>query len=777
MPSRSPHPRCLVLLLFAALLLLAAAPLSAQEGGEASPAEVPAAATQAELEALVETLEDPARREAFLARLKTLIEARRAAAADTEAAPETGLGGQIVAAISAQMEDAGRQAGRAADSLARIPESLGALAVELEDPAARQHWMRVVGQVVAVLLAGLVAEWLVWRLLAAPRRRVAAKDKQTLLARLLLLVGRTLLEAVAIASFAVAAYAVMPLLGMAYLTKLVAVTLVNASLLSRLTALLGRAVLAPQAATLRVPPLTDETAHYLYVWLRRVAVTAIYGYFLTEAFLLLGLNPAAQAVLQKLVGLAVALLVIVFLLQNRRQVAGWLRGSAEPASQLGALRRRLAELWHVLAVIYILGVYGVWMLEIEGGFEFLFRATLLTIVIVALARAVQTGLGLLLDRGFRLGGELRQRYPGLEARANRYLPSARRLVHGAVDVAAIVLVLQVWGAGVVAWLTSGLGRALLGTAASVGVILLIALVAWELLGTFVERAMARADREDESRRGTRTKTLMPLLRNAMRIVLIVLVVLVVLSELGVDIAPLLAGAGVVGLAIGFGAQTLVKDVITGVFILIEDSLAVGDWVDLGGHSGEVESMSVRAISLRDLSGQLHVVPFSEVTSVINMARDYGYAVIDIEVAYREDTDEVIKLLHQVADDLMADPEWAARIRGELEVFGVNNLGESAVDIRVRLRTRPLMQWGVRREFLRRTKKLFDEVGVEIPYPHRTLYFGVDKAGAAPPARVALQGDGGAAPRPAEAPAESSAVPQPTSTTPDADTAGKPPQSE
>jgi len=764
-----------------AVFLLAAAPASvwAQQGeaAGAAPAEAPVAATDAELQALVQTLEDPAQREAFLARLKTLIEARRAAAAQPDTPAETGLGAQVVAAISAWLEDAGRQGERAVDSLARIPESVAALGVELEDPGARAHWLEVAGKVLAVLLAGLVAEWLVWRLLAGPRRRVEARDNQTLMVRLLMLVGRTVLEAVAIASFAVAAYAVMPLVGMAYLTKLVAVTLVNASLLSRITALLGRAVLAPQAPKLRIPAMTDETAHYLYVWLRRLTVTAIYGYFLTEAFLLLGLNPAAQAVLQKLVGLAVAFLVIVFLLQNRQGVAAWLRGKEAAASQLGTLRRRLAELWHVLAIVYVLGTYGVWAMEVEGGFEFLFRATVLTIAIVALARGLQHGLDVVVGRGFHLGGELRRRYPGLEARANRYLPTLQRLLHGVVDVVAVLLVLQVWGAGAFAWLTSQLGQALLGTAASVAVILLIALVAWELLSTFVERAIARADREDESRRGTRTKTLMPLLRNAARIVLIVLVVLVVLSELGVDIAPLLAGAGVVGLAIGFGAQTLVKDIITGVFILIEDSLAVGDWVDVGGHSGEVESMSVRAISLRDLSGQLHVVPFSEVTSVINMARDYGYAVIDIGVAYREDTDEVIKLLQRVADDLMADPEWAPKIRGELEVFGVNNLGDSAVEIRVRLRTRSLMQWGVRREFLRRTKRLFDEVGVEIPYPHRTLYFGVDKAGAAPPARVALQGDGAAAPRAAEVPAGSSEVPQPTSTTPDADTAGKPPQSE
>jgi small conductance mechanosensitive channel len=375
---------------------------------------------------------------------------------------------------------------------------------------------------------------------------------------------------------------------------------------------------------------------------------------------------------------------------------------------------------------------------VPGGFVFLARATLVTIAVLIAARVINLGLDRLINRGFQLSDDVRQRYPGLEARANRYLPNLKRIVRALVTAIAALMILQVWGAGALDWLSSSVGQDLLATGATIAVILGLTFAFWEIVSATIERVLTRSSQRDTAKRSQRLATLLPLLRNALRILLIVVVSLIVLSEIGVDIGPLLAGAGVIGLAIGFGAQTLVKDVITGVFILLEDSLAIGDWVDLGGHGGEVESMTIRTITLRDLHGHIHVVPFSDVTSILNMARDYGYAVIDVDVAYREDTDAVIALLQEVAEDLKNDPDWGPKIIGEFEVFGVNNLGESSVQIRVRLQTKTLAHWGMRREFLRRAKQKFDERGVEIPYPHRTLYFGQDREGMAPPARVALQ---------------------------------------
>ena len=190
-----------------------------------------------------------------------------------------------------------------------------------------------------------------------------------------------------------------------------------------------------------------------------------------------------------------------------------------------------------------------------------------------------------------------------------------------------------------------------------------------------------------------------------------MVALIVLSELGINIAPLLAGAGVVGLAIGFGAQTLVKDVITGIFILAEDTVAVGDVVDLGGHIGVVEAMTLRSIRLRDHTGAVHTIPFSAVSTVMNMTRDFGYAVFDIGIAYSEDLDRVIDLLRKLGDEMRQDKAFARDIREPIEVMGINRFADTAVIIRVRLKTAPGKQWGVEREFNRRLKRLFEEHGI------------------------------------------------------------------
>ena len=227
------------------------------------------------------------------------------------------------------------------------------------------------------------------------------------------------------------------------------------------------------------------------------------------------------------------------------------------------------------------------------------------------------------------------------------------------------------------------------------------------------------------------------MRKALLLVLIVIVSLIALSELGIHIGPLLAGAGIIGLAVGFGAQKLVQDVITGVFILLEDSVAVGDVVTVAGIGGLVEDLSIRSIRLRDLSGSVHTVPFSSVSTVTNMTKLYSYYLLDIGVAYRENTDEVAEVCRQIVEQMRAEPEFAPEILEPLEVLGVDQFADSAVIIKARIKTRPIKQWMVGREFNRRMKKRFDELGIEIPFPHHTLYFGVDKEGKAPALQAVL----------------------------------------
>ena len=245
---------------------------------------------------------------------------------------------------------------------------------------------------------------------------------------------------------------------------------------------------------------------------------------------------------------------------------------------------------------------------------------------------------------------------------------------------------------------------------------------------------------NDGRKGAaRARTLLPLIRTTVLIVLIVLVALVVLSELGVDIGPLLAGAGVVGLAIGFGSQKLVQDVITGLFILVEDTLAVGDVVQFdANHAGLVEALSIRTVRLRDLGGSVHTLPFSEVKTILNMTKDFAYYLLDVGVAYRENVDHVIEVLKDIGAGMQKDENFGRYIVAPLEILGLDKFGNSAIVIKARIKVQPpIQQWYVGREFNRRMKIRFDEEGIEIPFPHQTIYFGEDRAGNAPPVRVAM----------------------------------------
>ena len=202
----------------------------------------------------------------------------------------------------------------------------------------------------------------------------------------------------------------------------------------------------------------------------------------------------------------------------------------------------------------------------------------------------------------------------------------------------------------------------------------------------------------------------------------------VLSEVGLDIAPLLASAGVLGLAIGFGAQKMVQDIITGIFIQFENAMNVGDVVTVGGTTGTVERLTIRSVSLRDVAGVFHIIPFSSVDMVSNYMRDFGYFVCDMGVAYRENVTEVKQAMLDAFDRLRDDPEQAEFILGDMEWFGVNSFGDSSVNLRARIKCVPGKQWGVGRAYNEVVKDVFDDRDIEIPFPYRTLVFGEAKDG-------------------------------------------------
>jgi small conductance mechanosensitive channel len=707
-----------------------------------------------DLESLVSTIEDEGRRKAFLAQLKALIAAQKG-----EPAPKvqaTGLSG-VLATLSERVRVASADLVETATLVLNLPALWRWASYTAADPEARERGLSGVAEIVGVLGLGALAGWLVSLVLRRPRRALDARVAHAFFVRLPLVLGSALLDLLPIAAFALVAYGLLPVFGPIRSVRLIALALINASIIARLVAVAARVVLAPASESRRLLPIANETAAYDYVWIKRFTIVIVYGYFGLETAQLLGLPHSLYGLFRNLTGLLLSALLVMFILQVRRPVAQWVRGSRadDTLSGVRLLRARLADIWHVLAIGYVAVGFVVWALRIHGGSSFVLRGTLLTLFILGFAQLAVSGVRRLVDWLFAIGKDLRERYPMLQGRADRYLPGVQGVLRWIVYAFVVLAVLQAWGVDSFAWLATPGGREIVGRLISITVVVVVALVLWEMISVVIERRLSRVDSGRGRMSSARLRTLLPFARRTLLVTLVVMVGLIVLSEIGVDTAPLIAGAGVVGVAIGFGAQSLVKDVITGLFILMEDSVAVGDVAELGGRTGLIEGMSMRSVRLRDGDGHLHTVPFSEVTTVRNMTKDFSYAVFNIGVAYRENIDEVIQAMKEVADGLRKDASYAPYILDALDVGGLDKFGESSVVITARLKTLPAQQWRVGREYNRRLKIEFDRRGIEMPFPQRALWFGTDKQGQPPALRAQIEGTAH------EAPDDHGGVPKPS----------------
>jgi small-conductance mechanosensitive channel len=265
-----------------------------------------------------------------------------------------------------------------------------------------------------------------------------------------------------------------------------------------------------------------------------------------------------------------------------------------------------------------------------------------------------------------------------------------------------------------------------------GMIILLMLV--KLVTKKIFKSLHFKDQEQIKRRDTLTSVF----QFIFKVIIITIALVTILSELQIEIGPILAAAGILGLAVGFGAQSLVKDIISGFFILLTDQIRIGDVVEIAGKAGVVEGLNLRMVTLRDLSGNVHYVPNGEITVVTNMTKGYSRYVFEIGVAYRENVDEVTAIMRQVDAEIREDPDFKDDILEPLEILGLDAFGDSAIIIKARIMTKPIQQWRIGREFKRRLKIHFDKNGIEIPFPHLTLYMGKDKANQSPPLNVTIE---------------------------------------
>ena len=750
-------------LLIAALVLLPAglsiptarAQLAVQAAaGAQKPAEPPPpVADPAQAKELIRTLNDPAARQKLIQQL-TLLTQQQQAQKQEDAEP---IGSRILKFLSAQVAEAGEEFGALGHSFRGLPAAERWFQRQVADPNARAHWIDLVGSLLSVLAGGAAALGLGLLAVRGPRRSLERHRPAGILTRLFVGLLRLALRLIPVVLFGFAGYSLLSVIDPPAVVKLATLTITNATMLVAGVIAISRFLLAPRTPSLRLVPFGDRAARFLHRWICWIGAIVAFGWFGITALRVLGLPKVAAHAALKLVALSILVILVGLVVRERKEIARWIRGDravegAESVSAIRSLRGRLAEVWHLLAIAYLVATFAVFVFDIEGGFDFILHATLVSVLVIAAARLGMHLVEHAVTRGAALTHGASDGYSRLGERADIYLPIIRVGSSAIIWLVAVVVLVDAWGIDALDWVTGPEGRAAFARTFSIALIVISATVAWEFVSAVIETYLVGAVKDGTPvQRSQRVRTLLPLLRNAFLIFLIVVVVLIVLSELGLNIAPLLAGAGVVGLAIGFGAQTLVKDVITGMFILFENTVAVGDVVDLGGgHSGLVEHFSIRTIRLRDSNGGVHTVPFSNVTSVNNMTKDFAYYLFNIKVDYAIDSDRVVEAVTQLGTELQEDPGYADLILAPIEIIGVDSFGADAAILQARFKTKPIKQWSVGREFNRRLKKRFAELGIPQSFAQSVMILpGADAAAAPEIAESAAPPD--ASPEPAKTP--------------------------
>nr|WP_281506005.1 mechanosensitive channel protein [Chromohalobacter nigrandesensis] len=510
----------------------------------------------------------------------------------------------------------------------------------------------------------------------------------------------------------------------------------NAFLMIELFKAALRMLFSSHYAGLRLMPIASPQASYCNRFLARLAGFIGYGMLVAVPIVNYNLSPALGQGLGTLIMLLALIYAATVILKHRIPLRDALMQRAENAD-MSATRfalRLLGRIWHMLALAYALVVFAVTVLHPETALPFVLLATLKTVIIIGIGMLVSGVLTQLIGRRISLSGDIQRRLPLLEKRLNAYVPTTLKVIRAIILIVVAMCVLSAWQVfDLAAWYASEAGIHVVGTTLNVIIILLVAIAAWIGLASLIEHRL-NADAGAEP--SARAKTLLSLFRNALAIALITMTAMIILAEIGINIGPLIAGAGVLGLAIGFGSQKLVQDVITGVFIQLENAMNTGDVVTVGGTTGTAERISIRSVGIRDLSGTYHIVPFSSVDTVSNYMREFGNHVGEYGIAYRENIDDAIEQL-QAAFDALKESEHGYKLLEPLSVAGVTALADSSVNIRVIIKTTPGDQWGVGRAYNRLVKMHFDAAGIEIPFPHTTLYFGQDRTGSAPPANLRI----------------------------------------
>ena len=715
----------------------------------------------------LEVLNDPQKRAQITSTLEVIARtlppapAETASAATSPASEPAGesagplvpnsLGAAVLVGASGFLTHLSSQVVGTLGAVSSVPMLWNWLRITSTDPWARGVLLDASWRLALVLIVGLAIEWAIR---AAVRRPILALIRQApnggptvdesgearaergeiepphhrriaalvLLRRMPLVLGRLVLEVLPVLGFLIIGHLIAgSALGGDNLTRLVLLAAIDAYGLCAAILCIARMMFSPGESRMRLLHISDDTAAYATRWTRLLVVVTVFGYAIAEVGLLLGLSDAAHDALLKAFGLADHVFFGIIVIQQRKAVRQVIRAPAGAIGPFAGFRNWLARIWHWLALLLLASLWLAWVVEIPHGYSMMLRYSVSIVAVLAVARLVQIVAHGALDRMLSVRPEVVSRYPGIETRLVLYhrvlLGAARALIF----LAAAIALLQLWGLGSLDWLTATqLGRRVLSSLVTLSVTVLLALAVWEAVNAGVERHLAKLTRDAQVARSARLRTLLPLLRTTLSLTILVVAGMMVLSEIGVNIGPLLAGAGIVGVAIGFGSQKLVQDLINGIFLLLENAMQVGDQVTVSGLSGTVENLSVRTIRLRAGDGSVHIIPFSSVTSVTNVNRGIGNASVNVCVAFHEDTDRVCEALKETAAGMRKETDFSAKMLSDLQLWGVDKVDGGGVTIAGQVVCTDSGRWSVQREFNRRMKKRFEELGIEIYNPVRRM---------------------------------------------------------
>lgn len=480
-----------------------------------------------------------------------------------------------------------------------------------------------------------------------------------------------------------------------------------------------RLIFCPRFPTLRFFHLSDVRAAY---WNTRLSwLSGIIGYGLLVVVPIVGnqVNMQIAALVNVLIMCIMTGWALWLIFRNRRNIHDELSRLADRSMSFFALFiRAFGMVWHWLASAYFIALFLFSIFNPGDSLKFMMSATVRSMAIIVIAALISGMLTRWIGKTLTLSPDLRRNYPELQKRVNDWVKALLKLARVITVFATLLLLLNAWNLfDLWHWLTLGAGQKMVDVLIRIVMILLLSAIGWTLLASLIESRLA-SDSHGRPMPSARTRTLLTLFRNALAVVISTITIMILLSEVGVNIAPLLAGAGALGLAVSFGSQTLVKDIITGIFIQFENGMNTGDLVTIGPITGTVERMSIRSVGVRQDTGAYHIIPWSSITTFANFVRGIGSFVANYDVDRNEDTERVNTTLQAAVKELLENPDIRGMVIGEPSFSGLVGLTNQSFTVRVSFTTQPLKQWTVRFALDDKVKKHFDAAGIKAP--HQTV---------------------------------------------------------